>query len=92
MPDRLPDGVRLVRTTPTFDEHTVPAGLRSAHRIADGVWGRLVVVSGSLEFVVEDDAGAPRRIRAGESQVIPPAVAHHVVLDQPVRFHIEFHR
>ncbi|MEZ5207018.1 MAG: crosslink repair DNA glycosylase YcaQ family protein [Acidimicrobiales bacterium] len=37
----LPDGVVLVRTTPTFDTSSMPAGLRQAHRVATGVWGLL---------------------------------------------------
>ena len=89
---RLPDGLKLVRTTPTFDEHTVPAGLRAAHRIAEGVWGRLVVLSGSLEFVVDSEPDSPHRIVAEESRIIPPGVVHHVTVDGPVRFHVEFHR
>jgi tellurite resistance-related uncharacterized protein len=89
---RLPDGLKLVRTTPTFDENTVPAGLRAAHRIAEGVWGRLVVLSGSLEFVVEAEPATPHRIVAEGSRIIPPGVVHHVTLDGPVSFHIEFHR
>ncbi|MCB0991196.1 MAG: DUF1971 domain-containing protein, partial [Acidimicrobiales bacterium] len=41
----LPDGLEHVRTTDIFDNDTVPAGLLRAHRVADGVWGRLVVHS-----------------------------------------------
>jgi tellurite resistance-related uncharacterized protein len=92
IPAGLPDGTGHVRTTPEFDERTVPAGLLSSHRIADGVWGRLVVRSGSLRFVVEDAGGGARLVAAGEAQVIPPAVPHHVELVGPVRFAVEFHR
>ena len=88
----LPDGLTLNRTTPTFDEHTTPAGLRSAHSIAEGVWGRLVVQDGSLGFVFEDALDDVRTVTAGEFQVIPPARLHHVVIGGPVRFAVEFHR
>lgn len=40
---QLPDGLVLIRTTDVFDNATVPASLLRAHRVADGVWGRLVV-------------------------------------------------
>ncbi len=90
--DRLPDGLRLVRSTPTFDESTVPAGLLAAHRVADGVWGLLVVESGSLSFEFDDDPDGGRVLGAGDRQVIPPARSHHLVVDSPVRFHVEFHR
>ena len=38
---QLPDGLEHVRTTDVFDNTTVPAGLLRAHRVADGVWGRV---------------------------------------------------
>ena len=89
---KLPDRVELQRTTPTFDEHSTPAGLRSAHAVADGVWGRLVVEDGSLGFVFEDTPDEVRTVVPGEHQVIPPNRLHHVIVDDPVRFAVEFHR
>lgn len=88
----LPADVAFVRTTKVFDEHTVPRGLRSAHTLADAVWGVIVVESGSLEFVFDDPPEAPRHLGVGEQQVIPPARLHHVAIDGPVGFRIEFHR
>lgn len=93
----LPDGLELARTTPEFDEHSVPTGLRNAHEVADGVWGRLVVATGSVRFVFEDApsvGGVPggRVVNAGEHQVIPPRRRHHVETIGPVGFHVEFHR
>lgn len=89
---RLPDGVELVRSTPVFDEHSVPAGLLAEHRVADGVWGLLVVEAGSVRFVFEDGEARPAMIGAGDTQVIPPGRPHHLELDDPVTFHVEFHR
>ena len=88
----LPSGLTLQRTTPTFDEDTTPPGLRAAHSIAAGVWGRLVVHDGSLRFVFEDAPGQVRVLAVGEQQVIPPERLHHVIIDGPVRFAVEFHR
>ena len=92
-PDEMPAGLTLQRTTPPpFDEHSTPAGLRRAHQVAAGVWGRLVVESGSLGFVFEGQPDVVRRIGAEREQAIPPEVPHHVVLDGPVRFAVEFYR
>jgi tellurite resistance-related uncharacterized protein len=88
---RLPDGLVLTRTTDVFDDGSVPAGLLRAHRVADGVWGRLLVHEGSLVFRFED-GDQPLRAGAGEWIVIPPARPHHVELVGPVRFAVEFHR
>ena len=88
----LPDGFEHVRTTDTFDQDHHPAGLRRAHRIADGVWARLVVRTGALTFVFEDDPGRAIDVAAGTSQVIPPGRLHRVDTAGPVTFELEFHR
>jgi tellurite resistance-related uncharacterized protein len=88
---RLPAGVALVRTTREFTAHSVPEGLLSAHRVADGVWGRLCVHEGEVAFVLEE-TGASRSVTAGESQVIEPGVLHHVDPSEEARFTVEFHR
>lgn len=90
--DGLPDGLELTRTTAVFDESTVPAGLLRAHQVATRVWGRLVVREGETGFVFEDEPEVVRRLRAGESVVIPPERPHHVHLVGPVRFVVEFYR
>ena len=91
-PADLPDGLELARTTPTFDETNVPAGLLAAHQVAEGVWGRLVVHTGSLTFRFDDEPDTPLRVAAGGHVVIPPATPHHVEVDGPVTFAVEFHR
>jgi cupin 2 domain-containing protein len=88
----LPVGLELARTTPDFDETTVPQGLLAPHQVAEGVWGRLVVLSGSLTFCFEDDVFAGRLLEAGDDQVIPPVRPHHLEIDGPVSLHVEFHR
>lgn len=84
--------MELVRTTPIFDAETVPPGLLRAHRIAAGVWGRVVVEAGRLEFVFEDESRGTTTLSAGDSLTIPPSTPHHVVLDESVTFYIEFYR
>ncbi len=87
----LPPNVGLVRTSPEFNESSLPAGLRRAHRIAPGVWGRLVVREGSVAFAFDDAPTGERIVAPGEHQVIPPERSHHVRLLGPVRLVIEFH-
>lgn len=91
-PDTLPAGVRLVRTTPVFDHDDVPVGLLGEHRVASGVWGRLVVRSGRLRFVFDGEQPSSRVVTAGDQVVIPPQRPHHVELVGAVAFVVEFHR
>ncbi len=88
----MPEGLELVRTTALWDEHTVPAGVLSGHRVADGVWGRLVVRSGAVGFVFEDEPDVTIQVATGDTVAIPPAKLHHVVLDGPATFVVEFYR
>jgi tellurite resistance-related uncharacterized protein len=44
----LPDNVALYKSTPEFNQATVPAGLQRNHTTAANVWGRIVVHEGSL--------------------------------------------
>ena len=86
----LPKGLKLARTTPVFDQDTVPAGLLAAHKVAAGVWGQLVVHSGRLTFVFEDAPEDRHQIEAGQRMVIPPTRLHHLELDGPATFVVEF--
>lgn len=88
----IPRGFELARTTNVFDNETVPAGLLRAHRVAAGVWARLIVHTGRVGFLFEDEPDKPISVDAGDSIVIPPARLHHVELDGPATFVIEFHR
>ena len=89
---QLPDGVEYVRTTDVFDETNHPAGLVRAHRVASGVWARLLVHTGSVLVVFEDEPDTPIAVVAGASVVIPPARPHHVEFDGAATFSLEFHR
>lgn len=88
----LPGDVEWQRTTDDFTDQTVPAGLLRAHKVAEGVWGRLQVLEGTLRFVWEDDPGSPLELGSGDAVVIPPATPHHVEPEPGARFHVEFHR
>lgn len=92
IPPGIPADFELARTTESFDHESVPAGLLRAHRVADGVWGRLVVHTGSVTFVFEDDVANPHVLGAGESVVIPPGRLHHVEPSSSAKFAVEFYR
>lgn len=84
--------MELVRTTDVFDAESVPAGLLRAHQVAPGVWGRLAVYDGTIDFVFEDEPDEAITVAAGGRLVIPPATPHHVALTGPVSFAVEFYR
>ncbi|MGB6058074.1 MAG: DUF1971 domain-containing protein [Microthrixaceae bacterium] len=91
-PPVLPEGLEYVRTTDVFDNESVPAGLLRAHRVAEGVWGQLVLKSGRVRFIFEDAADDPIIVEDQGSVPIPPGRHHHVEFDGPATFVVEFYR
>ena len=88
----LPDGLTYVRSTKLFDHDSVPVGLLHAHRIAAGVWGRLVVKSGEIRFTFENNEDGPITVKAGGHLAIPPMTPHHISVSESATFLIEFHQ
>ena len=72
----LPGGLSAYKRTPEFTEHTVPKGLLHAHSTKAGVWGRICVTSGELEYRVVDPARRPRELRLsrGTDGIVEPGI------------------
>lgn len=86
----IPETLRSVRTTPVWDQASMPAGLRRAHRVAAGTWGRIVVYEGRLRFTAATTPAIEIELGAGVLQGIPPGVEHCVEPLGAVRFAVEF--
>jgi tellurite methyltransferase len=84
----LPADLVVRRTTDTWDERTMPAGLRRGHRVASGTWGVIRVECGALRFVARTEPATD--VLVDGQQAIPPDVEHHVEPQGPVRFAIDF--
>jgi len=87
----LPQNVVAYKRTPEFDEVSVPAGLLNNHRTKEGVWGRIVVLEGSLLYTIH----APQEeilLGPSNSGIVEPAVLHHVTPSGNVRFYVEFYK
>jgi len=91
MPE-LPAGLAAAyKRTATFTEGTVPVGLLRDHRTKPGVWAKIVVEVGRLEYTLD----SPQRtfmLTPESPGVAPPIAPHHVTLVGPVQFHVEFLR
>ncbi len=85
----LPEGLAVVRTAGPFDQTTVPAGLRRAHRVPAGTWGCLRVLQGSVGFWMDTAPPVERHLGAGDSQPIPPQVDHGVRISGPLRMQLD---
>lgn len=79
------------KTTPVFDEVTLPQAIRNAHNTKAGVWGLLRVLEGKVRLVFHDPASTVR-VTPETPAPIPPEAVHHVELDGPMRMQVEFYR
>lgn len=86
-----PEGFQAYKRTPEFTADTVPAGLRRDHSTKPGVWARIVVSEGVLEYHV-DALDAHFTLTPDHGGIVVPEVLHHVTPRGAVRFHVEFHR
>lgn len=91
MPE-LPAGLTHYRSTDTFDEVTLPAGLRRAHTLRAGTWGVVVVLEGRLLYEFEDGSGLSFVLNPDFCGVVPPEIPHRVAPRGPVRLRVDFYR
>ena len=87
----LPDGFAELRRTATFDESTLPAGLRRRHTTRRGVWARIHVLSGRLRYRLHAPFYEEQWLEPGREGIVLPEVEHDVAPDGPVRFFVAFH-
>lgn len=88
----LPESVVKYSASPVFNETTVPAALLKDHKVKDGVWGRLIVFCGSIEYIIPDVKMIIKTVTPSNHAIIEPEILHHVNLIGPVEFQVEFYR
>ena len=88
----LPADAEVYKRTRSFDQDTIPAGLRGRHDTRAGVWGRIVVEAGRLRYATLEPEERGWILRPGVTGVIAPCQPHLVAPVGEVRFHVEFLR
>ncbi len=86
----LPAEAACYRRIGPFTPATLPSGLRSEHRLKQGVWGLVRLLEGSVTFVWDDAAAGSRDLSAPAEILVPPTVPHHLVGDGPFVIEIDF--
>lgn len=83
----LPQGLAVTRRTAVMSELDMPDKLRVEHRTKGGVWARIVVEEGEVEYTC---ARGWFVLRPGIAGVVEPASPHHVQPIGSARFYVEF--
>jgi cupin 2 domain-containing protein len=80
---RLPSDTAVYRTIGPFGCDSLPKGLLREHRLKEGTWARVRVLSGNIRFVWDDDGTDYAAVIVdGETMIIPPTIPHHLELLQ----------
>ncbi len=89
----IPTNFTAYKTTKLFTDETVPKGFTKEHSTSKGVWALLHVRTGSLDFKIDENGQeAVYRITPDVPHVIVEEQPHHIVIDGPVSFQLEFFR
>ena len=92
---RIPPHWTVQRSTKFFTKENVPPALVTRHNTAEGVFGQLCVMEGTVTYLGFADAEVtePERkivINAGEFATSPPEYWHKVELSDNAQFNLVF--
>ncbi len=87
----LPKGLEKVGETPVMNQENVFPGILEKHMAPKNKWGKIVVISGSLNYVWEDNVEDILKADINNPIVIEPERYHHVILTGEVKFKVEFY-
>lgn len=78
------------RSTPVFDETTLPAALRARHDTKAGVWGVIEVIEGELRLTLLDPP-SERMLGPGNPGLVLPEQPHFVTPAGPMKMQVHFY-
>ncbi len=78
------------RSTPVFDQDTLPAALRARHTTKAGVWGVIRVLEGERRLTILEPPSEVV-ITPGNPAVIMPQQPHLVTPLGPMRMQVDFY-
>ncbi len=87
----LPDNVVAYKRTPEFDESSIPTGLLNNHQTKEGVWGKIVVVSGKLLYTIQEPV-EESLLESDKYGVVEPTVLQQVKPMGHVDFFVEVYQ
>ena len=88
----LPVNVVLYKKTARFTDENVPPALLSTHYTKKSSWAKIVVLSGSIRYLIEGENKEIIELSPLKYGVIEPQIAHHLELSGGVEFYIEFYK
>ncbi|MFA6238049.1 MAG: DUF1971 domain-containing protein [Bacteriovorax sp.] len=87
---QLPPNVIAYKKTKIFTEEIIPDGLLKNHQTLPEVWGKIVILKGRLEYVIQSEPIEIVSLDDKKFGVVEPQILHHVRALGPVEFYVEF--
>lgn len=84
------DDPKPYKSTPVFDEVTLPAGLRKEHRTKAGVWGVIRILSGQVTYRILD-SGTEALLDPDHPGLVLPEQPHLVEPMGAMQMKVEFY-
>ncbi len=88
----IPKHVTAYKKTAEFDELNIPKGLLNAHQTKAGVWAKIVILEGQLQYTINTLATEVVILTTKIHGVIEPETFHKVKALGKVRFYVEFYK
>jgi tellurite resistance-related uncharacterized protein len=88
----IPANITSYKKTPEFDESSIPKGLLKAHQTKEGVWGKIIIVEGRLEYKINETETEIVILDKNKYGVIEPTIFHEVKAIGEVIFYVEFYK
>ena len=61
----LPETVKPYKKTKIFNEDSIPAGILGEHRTMKGVWGKINIIEGELDYIAMRKIAVQRSAKTG---------------------------
>jgi tellurite resistance-related uncharacterized protein len=78
------------RSTPIFDQNTLPAALRASHNTKEGVWGLIRVIEGEVRLTYLEPA-SQILLSPGNPGLVLPQQPHFVTPLGPMKMQVDFY-
>ena len=78
------------RSTPVFDQNTLPQALRARHDTKAGVWGRIRIIEGEVRITYLDPP-SERVLTPDNPGLVRPGQPHFVTPLGPMKMQIDFY-
>ena len=78
------------RSTPVFDQDTLPAALRARHDTKSGVWGVIRVIEGTLALTYLDPPSQVT-LTPDSPGLVLPGQPHFVTPSGPMKMQVDFY-